>query len=125
RVAVAEEPVAVPEGCAVRFKYKLPPCKGRNEHQERRARHVKIRHQGIRHAEFIARVYEEVRPAAYGGDCAVLSGGRFERPEDSGADGHDAPASGPRIVHHLRRFRRNLPPLRMDPVLLYVLGFYG
>src|SRR5678815_508230 len=60
RVAVGVEAIALGDGVAVRAEQRLAPAEGGREQQQRRAREVEVRDEGVDQPEAVAGVDEEL-----------------------------------------------------------------
>src|SRR6185503_10614141 len=95
RVAVRVETIALGDRVAVRPEQCLAPTEGGGEQQQRRARKVEVRDEGVDQPEAVAGVDEEIGGPADGPEPAICRGRPLECPGGGGSDGNDAPARGP------------------------------
>ena len=73
--------------------HRLEAGKGRDQHEQRRARQVEIGHQHVDRPEAIAGRDEDVGRAGPGRELAVVVGRAFEQPQRGRADRDDAAAA--------------------------------
>ena len=105
-VAVGIEAIAGVDRMRVGALHGVEPGERSDQHEERRARQMEVRHQKIDGAKAIARRDEDVGRAVEGMDRARLVRGRLKQPQRRRADGDDAPAALPRRIDALARSPR-------------------
>ena len=86
---------------------------GRDQHQQRRFRQMKIGHQRIRHPEGVTGIDEDVGLALPGPHPPFGIGRTFDQAQRRGAHGNDPPARRPCAVDHVGSALRDLAPFGM------------
>src|SRR6266567_283907 len=136
RIAVAEEAVALANRLGIRGQNQITSAcligssEGADEHQQGRAREMKICKERVRDFEVVRRIDENLRLAGAGEHCAPppgplpmpWGGGRgrggkaLKYPHGSGADGDDRPPGPLGLVNFARAFLAQLVTLRLHRV---------
>ena len=116
-VAVTEEAVPLTHGLLIRLQDQLPRGKRAHQHQQRRARQMKIRQHHVHMAKRVGRADKNVRRAVPRLDVAA----GLQRPRHRRAHRHHAA----RAADGRRCFRRNREPLGVHLVFLDVLDLHG
>src|SRR5690606_30007589 len=89
-IAIAKKAVLLTHGFGIRRQHPITSSKCRHEHQQGRARQMKVGDQGIDAAELIARINEDIGVPHHGLDVSRVAGG-FQRPNTGGSHGNHAP----------------------------------
>src|SRR6185437_8768469 len=97
-IAVGIEAIAGGNRMRIGALHGLEPRERRDQHEQRRARQMKVGHEDIDRAETIAGRDEDRSLTLERRDGAVLARGALEEPQRGGADRNDPPAVGPRRV---------------------------
>ena len=116
-VAVGIEAIAAFDGMCIGCAHALQPGKGRNQHEQGRARQVEIGHQDIHGLEAVAGGDEDRGIAGERRDRSILAGGALQEPQGRRANRDDPPAPRPCLVERLRGLRADGAPFRMHPVI--------
>ena len=124
-VAVAEEAVAAFHGVTVGFEDALAADKSRDEHEKRRLRKVKVRHERVDDLEFVAGRNEERRVAGAGFHMARTIRRALERAKRGRADRDDAAAFGLRAVDRFGHVFGHAVPLGVHMVFRKLFDAHG
>ena len=121
RVAVAVE--AVPRFDRLAVRRRAPPpgrAKADDQHQQRRARQMKVRQQPRHDPKLEARVDEQVGPPAAGGDPTRRAAARPLRASASSSSQRRRSGGAPRsaVRHRDAAALADFVPLGLDPVIL-------
>ena len=125
RIPEGKESVALSHRLLVGMKHMLPARKGRYEHDQRGLRQMEVRDQSIHKLEGIARINEDLRPAALlpedPSSALVYLRRRLDRPAGSRPDtDHSVPVLM-RPVDHIRSLLRDHIEFRVHVMMLDVV----